>query len=162
LVDVLGITDMGAAGTGRIAYHACCHGLRELGIDHQPRALLDSVEGIERVEMREETECCGFGGLFAVKNAPISEAMGRRKTQNIVDSGADVVALCDVSCMTHINGLLSRQKQSARAVHIAQVLAGETAAAHSASNLPSPSAPTTPKAEPKNAEPPPRRWQDVR
>lgn len=162
LVDVLGITDMGAAGNGKIAYHACCHGLRELGIGEQPRTLLSHVEGVEHVEMREETECCGFGGLFAVKNAAISEAMGRRKTQNIVESGADVVALCDVSCMTHINGLLSRQKQTARAVHIAQVLAGETAAAQSAPNLPLPPPPVATQPEKKPAETPPRRWQDVK
>jgi len=162
LVDVLGIADMGAVGSGKVAYHACCHGLRELGIESQPRTLLDHVEGIERVPMREETECCGFGGLFAVKNAPISEAMGRRKTQNIVESGADVVALCDVSCMTHINGLLSRQKQGARAVHIAQVLTGETAAASSAPNLPPPPAALPPKPEQSTTDTPPRRWQDVR
>ncbi len=56
-----------------------------------------------------DDECCGFGGLFAIKNAPISTAMGERKVDNIAESGADVVTLCDVSCMTHINGLLSRQ-----------------------------------------------------
>lgn len=162
LVDVLGITDMGAAGSGKIAYHACCHGLREMGIDTQPRTLLDHVAGVEHVELRESAECCGFGGLFAIKNAGISEAMGRRKTQHIVESGADVVALSDVSCMTHINGLLSRQKQSARAVHIAQVLAGETAA-HAAPNLPPTDAtPVSSQIETKAADAPPRRWQDVK
>lgn len=162
LVDVLGIDNMGAVGSGKVSYHGCCHGLRELGIDQQPRALLANVEGVEHVELRESTECCGFGGLFAVKNAPISEAMGRRKTQNIVESGADVVALCDVSCMTHINGLLSRQKQTARAVHIAQVLAGDTASAQSSANLPAPPPPTADKSPAKKSEAPPRRWQDVK
>ena len=72
-----------------------------------------------------DEECCGFGGLFALKNAEISTAMGQRKTRNIAESGADVVALCDVSCMTHINGLLDRQAQRARAVHVAQLLVNE-------------------------------------
>ncbi len=70
-------------------------------------------------------ECCGFGGLFAVKNAAISSAMGRRKTQNLAATEADVAVLCDVSCMTHINGLLARQGQHCRAVHIAQLLTNE-------------------------------------
>ena len=78
------------------------------------------------------------------------------------DGGADVVALCDVSCMTHINGLLSRQKQGARAVHIAQVLAGETTSAQNAPNLPPPPAPAPPKPETRITDTPPRRWQDVR
>jgi L-lactate dehydrogenase complex protein LldE len=78
----------------------------------------------------------------------ISTAMGQRKTHNIVKSDADVVALCDVSCMTHINGLLSRQGQRTRAVHIAQVLANQVTVA-----------PRT--RSPRNEAPtPPRRWQD--
>ncbi len=68
-------------------------------------------------------ECCGFGGLFAVKNAEISAAMGRRKVRNLEASGAETVAVCDVSCMTHLNGLLGRQGSPCRAVHIAELLA---------------------------------------
>jgi L-lactate dehydrogenase complex protein LldE len=43
LVDVLGVTDVGARFPGKVTYHACCHLLRELGIDRQPHALLDGV-----------------------------------------------------------------------------------------------------------------------
>lgn len=122
LVDVLHIDAMGAQFPGKIGYHACCHLLRELQVDRQPRTLLEHVEEAELVELPGGEECCGFGGLFAVKQAAISTAMGQRKTRNIGASDADIVALCDVSCMTHINGLLQRQAQRARAVHIAEVL----------------------------------------
>jgi L-lactate dehydrogenase complex protein LldE len=144
---VLGVTDVGARFPGKVTYHACCHLLRELGIDRQPHALLDAVAEAEQVPLTGADECCGFGGLFAVKNAGISTAMGQRKTRAIAASDADVVALCDVSCMTHINGLLSRQAQRARAVHIAQLLANEV----------------TVQPRPEEPEPapvaPPRRWQ---
>jgi L-lactate dehydrogenase complex protein LldE len=149
-----------------VAYHACCHLQRELGVDRQPRTLLASLDGIEQTALVGDDECCGFGGLFAIKNAGISEAMGRTKTQNIVSSGADLVALCDVSCMTHINGLLSRQGQSARAVHITQLLTGEASGAVS----PPPTAPSSGSggsappspAGSTPAAPTPRRWQDVK
>jgi L-lactate dehydrogenase complex protein LldE len=75
--------------------------------------------------------------------------MGQRKTRNIAASDADVVALCDVSCMTHINGLLSRQGQRARAVHIAQVLANEVDVQ-----------PRRRSRRQKRSRTPPRRWQD--
>ncbi len=153
LVDVLGVTTVPGAFQGRVAYHACCHTARELGVDRQPRLLLSAVEGMTEVPLAGADECCGFGGLFALKNAPISAAMGERKAQNIAGSGADVVALCDVSCMTHINGLLSRQGIACRAVHIAQLLTGEA----EPPSAPPPSAPPH-----KAAPPPPRRWQDVR
>ncbi len=122
LVDVLGVDDTGAALTGKLTYHPCCHLLRELGVDAQPRALLDKVRGAEMVELPAANECCGFGGLFAVKNAAISTAMGRRKLEHVAASGAKFVAVSDVSCMTHLNGLLAREHSQCRAVHIAEVL----------------------------------------
>ena len=149
LVDVLGVEEVGAHFDGVLTYHASCHLHRELGIDRQPRTLLSHVEGAEVVEMTAAEECCGFGGLFAIKNGDISTAMGQRKTQHIVKSDADVVALCDVSCMTHINGLLSRQGQRVRAVHIAQVLANQVDIAPRAQTAPETKSPA-----------PPRRWQD--
>lgn len=149
LVDVLGITRTGSHFDGKLTYHACCHLLRELHVDAQPRTLLANVEGAELVELNGAEECCGFGGLFSVKNANISSAMGQRKCINVAQSDADVVALCDVSCMTHINGLLSRQAQGVRAVHIAEILNNQVAAA--ADEAPAAQAPVAK----------PRRWQDT-
>jgi L-lactate dehydrogenase complex protein LldE len=122
LVDVLGVGDTGAALTARLTYHPCCHLLRELGVDAQPRALLANVTGAEMRELPAANECCGFGGLFAIKNAAISTAMGRRKMQHVAASGAEIVAVNDVSCMTHLNGLFVREKSQCRAVHIAEIL----------------------------------------
>jgi L-lactate dehydrogenase complex protein LldE len=153
LVDVLGLTDVGAHFPGKVTYHACCHLLRELGVDRQPRSLLAHLGEAEILPLEGDEECCGFGGLFALKNAEISTAMGQRKTRNIAESGADVVALCDVSCMTHINGLLDRQAQRARAVHIAQLLVNEV----DVQAQPEPPAGTTP-----TTPAPSRRWQDNR
>jgi L-lactate dehydrogenase complex protein LldE len=149
LVDVLGITRTNSHFEGKLTYHACCHLLRELGIDEQPRALLANIEGAELIELPGAEECCGFGGLFSVKNANISTAMGQRKCINLAQSGADVVALCDVSCMTHLNGLLSRQSQHCRAIHIAEILNNQVDVA---STAPAQEAAPPPK---------PRRWQDI-
>jgi L-lactate dehydrogenase complex protein LldE len=124
LGDVLGVTDTGATLDGRLTYHPCCHLLRELNVDEQPRFLLSSLRNVSVVALPGDDECCGFGGLFAIKNAEISTAMGKRKVKNLEECGADVVALNDVSCMTHINGILERVGSSCRAVHIAELLAG--------------------------------------
>ncbi len=127
LVDVLGMTDAKATFDGRLTYHACCHLLRELHVDEQPRLLLSSLHKASVVALPSDDECCGFGGLFAIKNAGISTAMGRRKVANIEECGAEVVALNDVSCMTHINGLLENCGSNCRAAHIAELLAGSSA-----------------------------------
>lgn len=126
LVDVLGVTDVGAAFQGRIANHDACHGLRFLGLGAQARTLLANVQGCELAELKGCNECCGFGGLFAVKQHEISEAMLDRKLANIADAAADVIVTGDASCMTQIAGGLSRAGSPTRARHIAEVLAGMT------------------------------------
>ncbi len=128
LVDMLGVSQIDAQCSAKLAYHACCHLLRELQVDSQPRRLLGGLRDTEIVPLSGDDECCGFGGLFAIKNAQISTAMGHRKVRHILASGADVVAVNDVSCMTHLNGLLQREGRACRAVHIAEVLGGRCSA----------------------------------
>ncbi len=123
LVDVLGVEDVGARFPATLTIHDACHGLRGLGIKRQPRALLEHVADAQLVELPDADRCCGFGGLFAVKLGPISEAMVADKTAAIASTKADFAVTCDASCMTQINGRLSREGASCRALHIAQVLA---------------------------------------
>jgi L-lactate dehydrogenase complex protein LldE len=123
LVDVLGVTDVGARYEGRITYHDACHGMRYMGLGQQARTLLAHVAGAEVVPLPNCDECCGFGGLFAVKQAAISEAMLDRKLTHIAESGADLLITGDASCMTQIAGALSRGGKPTRARHIAELLA---------------------------------------
>jgi L-lactate dehydrogenase complex protein LldE len=122
LVDVLGVTDLGARFPGRIAYHPSCHLLRSLGVDRQPKALLAAVREAELVELPESSDCCGFGGVFSVEHPEVSTAMLERKIANLEKSGASVLAACDAGCVTNINGGLHRQHKILRAVHIAELL----------------------------------------
>jgi L-lactate dehydrogenase complex protein LldE len=124
LVDVMGVTDVGASAHGRLAYHACCHGLRGLGLRTQPVALLDAVRGADVCPLAEADVCCGFGGLFAVKMSDISAGMLARKLDKIAESGADTVVVTDVSCGMHMNGGLHRRGSAVKVRHIAEILAG--------------------------------------
>ena len=122
LVDYLGVVDVGAHYDGKITYHSSCHLLREIGVDRQPRQLLQAIEGAEFVELQGTAECCGFGGVFSVEHPEVSAAMLANKLKNFQTTGAPLVVSCDGGCVTHINGGLHRQKLSQRAVHIADVL----------------------------------------
>ena len=123
LVDVLGVSDLGAHYDGRLAYHDACHGLRFLGLHSQARILLAHVAGAEITPLPNADECCGFGGLFAIKQHAISEAMLDRKLAGIQATEADLLVTGDASCMTQIAGGLSRAGSRTRARHIAEVLA---------------------------------------
>ena len=126
LVDVMSVRDVGAAFPGRATYHDSCSGLRELGVQRQPRQLLASVAGLEIVEMNENDTCCGFGGTFAVKYGEISDAIATRKCANIDASGAPVLLAGDLGCLMNMAGKLSRQGKSVEVRHVAEVLAGMT------------------------------------
>jgi len=122
LVDVLGVTDLGASFRGRVTYHDSCHLLRRLGIRQQPRQLIENVNGAEFVEMVESDQCCGFGGSFSVKYPEISTAMVDDKVRHIIDTGADAVVGCDMGCLMNIQGRLSRVGSPIKVMHIAQLL----------------------------------------
>ena len=124
LVEQLGIERIDTAFAGRVAYHPTCHSLRVLRLGDPPLKLLSGVAGVESVALERADECCGFGGMFAVRNADVSSAMLADKLADIERSGADVVCACDTSCLLHIGGGLERVGSSIRAVHLAEILAG--------------------------------------
>jgi L-lactate dehydrogenase complex protein LldE len=106
----------------RVAYHPSCHLMRGLGVTREPRTQLAAVDGAAQMEVRDQEECCGFGGLFSIKNAEISNSMLERKVAAIEASGADRVVSCDLGCLMQISGGLHRRGSSIRAQHLAQLL----------------------------------------
>jgi L-lactate dehydrogenase complex protein LldE len=123
LVDVLGVTDVGAYYPHRVTYHPTCHSLRVLRVGERPLRLLRAVQGIELVELPGAEECCGFGGTFALKNPDVSAAMLADKMGHVLATGAEVCSASDSSCLLHIGGGLSRLRTGVRTVHLAEILA---------------------------------------
>ncbi|GAA0711057.1 (Fe-S)-binding protein [Dactylosporangium roseum] len=123
LVDVLGLTDVGAVYPRRVTYHPTCHSLRMLRVADRPSRLLNAVQGVELVELPDSEQCCGFGGTFSLKNSETSAAMLADKVAAIEATSADVVTAGDASCLMHIGGGLSRQRSRVRTVHLAEILA---------------------------------------
>jgi len=127
LVRVLGRTRFKSAVPGRLAYHDSCHLLRGLGESRAPRLLLRGVEGVELVELPGADECCGFGGSFSVRLPEVSTAILAKKLDNVERTGADCLVACDGGCLMQMGGGLSRRNSRVRALHLAQVLAGDGA-----------------------------------
>ncbi|HWO65825.1 MAG TPA: (Fe-S)-binding protein [Umezawaea sp.] len=123
LVDVLGVTDVGAYFPHRVTYHPTCHSLRMLGVGDKPLSLLRAVRGLDLVALPDAESCCGFGGTFALKNADTSTAMLSDKMRHVLDTGSEVLTAGDNSCLMHIGGGLSRLRTGVRPVHLAEILA---------------------------------------
>ena len=123
LVNILKKEDLGASLSGKATYHDSCAALRECKIKAEPRKLLQQVKGLELLELQDNETCCGFGGTFAVKFESISVAMGEQKAQNIMNTKADFLISSDLSCLMHINGIMSNKEIPVKSMHIADVLA---------------------------------------
>jgi L-lactate dehydrogenase complex protein LldE len=125
LVDGLGIEDIGAKlpKPETFAIHDACHGMRLLGLGSEGRKLLQNVENATLEPLTECDVCCGFGGLFSIKMASVSNVMLTKKVDHINASPATTIVTGDSSCLTQMNGGLSRQKSAKRVRHIADVLA---------------------------------------
>ena len=123
LVYELGVEDVGAYYPHRVTYHPSCHSLRMLRVGDAPVRLLRKVSGIDLLELANATECCGFGGTFALKNAETSAAMLSEKVRCVLNTEAEVCTAGDNSCLMHIYGSLHRQRTGVRTVHIAEILA---------------------------------------
>ena len=122
LVRELGLGDLGARFSGRVAWHHACHGLRELGL-RAPRALLEHVRGLELVEPPLSDACCGFGGTFSTSYPELSTAMLDPKLDRLEEARVDAVTALDSSCLMQIGTRLARRGSRIRALHLAEILA---------------------------------------
>ena len=122
LVSQSNWSPMVAANARRYAYHPSCHLLRGIGISKQPIQLLNT-SGYDRI-VELSPECCGFGGVFSVDHALISNEMLTRRLHEIDALDVDGIVGCDVSCLMNIEGSLRRSGSHVRCIHIAALLAG--------------------------------------
>jgi glycolate oxidase iron-sulfur subunit len=99
-----------AAGAGDIAvtYHDPCHLKKSLGISAEPRILLAANPRYRLIEMEGADSCCGSGGSFTLQHYDLSKRIGKRKRDNIVATGASVVATSCPACMLQIGDMLSQ------------------------------------------------------
>jgi L-lactate dehydrogenase complex protein LldE len=125
LVDVLKVTDVGAVYPHKVTYHASCHYLREMGLKTEAKTLLNSVQGLEFVSLKEEETCCGFGGAFTVTFPEVSRLMMENKVKDILASGADTIVACEPGCLMNIAGGLHKAGSNIRALHIIDLLSSK-------------------------------------
>lgn len=122
LVQVLGVTDLGAVFPHKVTYHPSCHGSRLLGVKDEPLELLKNVQGLQFVPLPFAEDCCGFGGTFAVKMADISGAMVSEKVNHVKETEAEVLVGLDMACLMNIAGNLRFRNEPVKVMHLAELL----------------------------------------
>ncbi len=132
LINILKVKKIGANFPYKVGVHKSCHGLRGLRTGSCSEVvenkysyieeLLAEVEGTAIIELDREDECCGFGGAFAVTEEAISVKMGKDRIRDHIDNGAEVITATDTSCLMHLEGLITRNNQPLKVLHIAEIL----------------------------------------
>lgn len=123
LVEVMRVRWRGEVSARKIYYHPSCHLLRGLKVRTAPLELLGGIAGASVAETPGREECCGFGGLFALKEPQISAAMAEAKLSDIRAAGVREVVSCDLGCLAHLGGALHRDGADLRCRHLAEILA---------------------------------------
>ena len=102
--------------------HTSCAARREMNSHLSSRALLGQLKQVELVMQSHESECCGFGGTFAVRHPDISAAMASDKVDALLATGAQSLISADCGCLTNINGTLEKRGAALKGEHIATFL----------------------------------------
>jgi L-lactate dehydrogenase complex protein LldE len=123
VVDVLGISDVGARFPHRVTFHEGCHARRHLRALGASRTLLSAVRDLTLEELPMPEECCGFGGSFSVSFDALSTSMGEAKCANALSTEAEFLISGDPSCLLHISGMLRKRSADLKTLHLAEVLA---------------------------------------
>ncbi|MGI9100887.1 MAG: (Fe-S)-binding protein [Terriglobales bacterium] len=87
------------------AYHDPCYLGRHNQIYAEPRAVLDAIPGLKRVEMRRSRDrsfCCGGGGLMLFYEAKETERMGVTRVRMAAEAGANVIVTACPFCMVNL------------------------------------------------------------
>ena len=125
--NVLKLESVPGRFAGKVTYHDCCAGLRELGIKTQPRALLAKVPGLSCSEMAECETCCGFGGTFSIKFGEISARLADNKCAAHASNPAPTPSCWAISaaCSTSRAGCAGAATRKTKVLHVAEVLRAE-------------------------------------
>jgi len=87
----------------RVAYHDACHLAHGQGIRSQPRALLQTIPGLELVTPAESEICCGSAGIYNLVQPEPAAQLGARKAKNIAALSPDLIATANPGCTLQIS-----------------------------------------------------------
>jgi glycolate oxidase iron-sulfur subunit len=111
-----------ARSTIKVTYHDACHLAHPQHITKPPRELVRAVAGGQFVELPESDVCCGSAGSYNLTEPAMAGRLQRRKIENILKTGAQVVVTTNPGCLLQIRAGLRKAGSSVKAVHIADYL----------------------------------------
>jgi glycolate oxidase iron-sulfur subunit len=106
----------------KATYHDACHLAHAQRVREAPRNLLAQVPGLQLVNLPESDLCCGAAGTYNLTEPEMAGRLSRRKLQNILSTGADVVITGNAGCLLQIAREARQQGRPLQVVHPMDVL----------------------------------------
>jgi len=130
LIDDLihqGKIKLGSIDSLKVAYHDSCYLGRHNDIYQPPRAILESIEGIMKVELAQSGVkgfCCGGGGGHMWMEDPPEQRLNVRRTEQVILANADTVATACPYCLSMFeDGIKAKEKEeSLKAMDLAELV----------------------------------------
>jgi len=105
-----------------MVYQDACHLLHGQKISLQPRQLLRQIPGVQLQEPVDAALCCGSAGVYNMLQPEVAEELGQQKAENLVNTGATVIASSNPGCSLQIQTHLKRQGRSLPILHPMRLL----------------------------------------
>ncbi|BAZ41323.1 glycolate oxidase subunit (Fe-S) protein [Calothrix sp. NIES-4101] len=105
-----------------MVYQDACHLLHGQKISVQPRQLLQQIPNIKLKEPLDAALCCGSAGVYNMLQPEVAEELGQQKVQNLLNTGAELIASPNPGCALQISKHLKLQGKDVAVMHPMELL----------------------------------------
>ncbi len=121
LVDIGLVTELGTL-KHKVTFHDPCHLSRFQKITSQPRQILQSIPGVEFIEMAESNMCCGAAGSYSLGHYDLSMKVLARKMENVSRTDADLLVTCCPGCSMQLTHGIREHGLTMKSVELVELL----------------------------------------
>lgn len=121
-LDTLGLVPPKGEIRAVATYHDACHLSHAQKIKEPPRRLLAQIPGLELRDLPETDLCCGAAGTYNLTEPEMAGRLSRRKLENILSTGAQVIITGNAGCLLQIAREARSQGEKLRVVHPVDLL----------------------------------------
>ncbi|MBV8374881.1 MAG: 4Fe-4S dicluster domain-containing protein [Candidatus Eremiobacteraeota bacterium] len=124
VLDAMPLPEPSLSSSSTVTYQEPCHLVHAQRVSAAPRRLLRAIPGLRLIEMEESALCCGSAGVYNLTQPAMASRLQERKVQNIVRTGARIVATANPGCAIQVAAGLRSAGYTADVKHVVELLDG--------------------------------------